>query len=365
MKRFLLPFSVGLLLLGTTARGQVRIKDIAGVQGARSNQLVGYGLVVGLDGSGDGNSTIFTAQSIVNSLQRLGVTVPQGTVKVKNVAAVILTATLPAFVKKGSQIDVTVNSIGDARSLQGGTLIQTPLQGADGNVYAVAQGPVSIGGFNVSAGGSQAQKNHVTAGRIPLGAIVENEVQASLSDGESIQITLKLPDLTTASRIAEAINTKMPETNALAIDSYSVRVSVPPAQRSNLIGFLAKVEALNVQPDNAARIIINERTGTVVIGGEVRIAPCAIAHGSLRIKVENTPVVLPPVPLNPNKGKVVPQKDVLVKESDSKLAAIPATTTVDQLVKALNALGVTPRDLIAILQLMQNGGYITAEIIQQ
>lgn len=351
-----------LVALVSPASGQVRIKDIAGVQGARSNQLVGYGIVIGLDGSGDSNSTIFTAQSVVNALQKMGMTIPQGAIKVKNVAAVMVTAELPAFVKNGSKIDVTVSSIGDARSIQGGTLIQTPLKAADGEVYAVAQGSVSIGGFNVSAGGGTAQKNHVTAGRVPSGANVEREVPASLSDGSSLEITLRKADATTATRIAEAINQKVPASGARAVDPYTVRVGIPETDRGDLVGFIAQLEGLMVTPDVAAKIIVNEKTGTVVIGGDVRIRPCAISHGSLQIKVENTPIVVPPPPgtFLPGKTAVVPHKDVNVKEEPSHLVAIPATTTVDELVRALNKLGVTPRDLIAILQVMQP--YISAEI---
>jgi len=351
------------MLLVSAAGAQVRIKDIAGVQGARGNQLVGYGLVVGLEGSGDSNSTLFTAQSVVNALQRLGVNVPQGLVKVKNAAAVLVTADLPAFVKNGSRIDVTVSSLGDARSLQGGTLIQTPLLGADGEVYAVAQGPLSIGGFNFSAGGSQAQKNHVNVGRIPRGAIVEKEVPTSLTDGQSVEIALKEADFTTASRIAEAINAKMPEAGARALDPYTVRIDIPAANRGNLIGFLAQIEGLTVTPDAAARIVVNERTGTLVIGGEVRVAPCAIAHGSIQIKVDNTPIVAIPPPLSRDgKPVVVPQKDVTVREKRAQMAVVPGNASVDQLVNALNALGVTPRDLISILQAMRAAGYIAADI---
>ena len=353
---------VCLLVLAGSARAQVRIKDIAGVQGARSNQLVGYGIVVGLDGSGDSNSTIFTAQSVVNALQKMGMTIPQGAIKVKNVAAVMVTAELPAFVKNGSKIDVTVSSIGDARSIQGGTLLQTPLKAADGEVYAVGQGAVSIGGFNVSAGGGSAQKNHVTAGRIPSGADVEREVPTSLSDGSSLEITLRKGDATTASRIAEAINQKVPASGAKAVDPYTIRVGIPESNRGDLVGFIAQLEALTVMPDVAAKIIVNEKTGTVVIGGDVRVRPCAISHGGLEIKVDNTPIVIPPPPgtLLPGKAAVVPHKDITVKEDTARLVAIPATTTVDDLVRALNKLGVTPRDLIAILQAMQP--YISAEI---
>lgn len=358
----LLPI-VGLALLTVGAGAQVRIKDIAGVQGARSNQLVGYGLVVGLDGSGDSNSTLFTAQSVVNALQRLGVNVPQGLVKVKNVAAVLVTADLPPFVKNGARIDVTVSSLGDARSLQGGTLIQTPLLGADGEVYAVAQGPLSIGGFNFSAGGSQAQKNHVNVGRIPRGAIVEREVPTSLSDGQTVEITLKEPDFTTASRIAEAINAKLPEAGAQPLDPSTVRVGIPATSQGNLIGFLAQIEGLAVTPDAAAKIVVNERTGTIVIGGEVRVSPCAIAHGNIQVKVESTPIIAIPPPFSKDgKPVVVPQKDVTVKEKRAQLAVVPGNVSVDQLVNALNALGVSPRDLISILQAMRAAGYIAADL---
>jgi flagellar P-ring protein precursor FlgI len=362
MKRTLL---VGMTLLASLpAASQVRIKDIAGVQGARGNQLVGYGLVVGLDGSGDSNQAIFTAQSVANSLLRFNINVPPSLVRVRNVAAVMVTAELPPFVKNGSQIDITVSSIGDARSLQGGTLLRTPLLGPDGEVYAVGQGSLSIGGFNFSAGGASAQKNHVSAGRIPKGARVEQEVPTSITDGRSIQITLKDADFTTASRIADAISERLPGVTATPLDAYAVQVSLPPEFRNNVVGFIAKVEGITVIPDVAARIVINERTGTLVIGGDVRISPCAIAHGSLQIKVENTPVIAIPPPFSANGQPVVlPQKDVIVKENRMKLAAVPATTTVDQLVRSLNALGLTPRDLIAILQMMRAGGHISADVV--
>ena len=350
------------MAIGAPAVGQVRIKDIAGVQGARSNQLTGYGIVVGLDGSGDSNSTIMTAQSVVNALQRFGVSVPMGVIKVKNVAAVMVTAELPPFARNGQRIDVTVSSLGDARSLQGGTLLQTPLQGADGETYAVCQGSVSIGGFNVSAGGSQAQKNHVAAGRIPRGAIVEREVPTSITDGRTLDITLHEPDFTTASRVADAINAKLPDARAAAIDPTTVRVAAPGGG-AGLVGFVSQIEGIVVTPDTPARIVVNERTGTIVIGGDVRITPCAIAHGSLQIKVENTPIVAIPPPFSDNgRPVVVPQKDVTVRETRSKLGALPATNTVEQLVSALNSLGATPRDLIAILQAMRAAGHVTAMI---
>lgn len=364
MRHLRMFFVLAAILFPASVSAQtVRVKDIASVQGARSNQLTGLGLVVGLDGSGDSNSTLFSAQMVVNLLARQGVNVPQGTIKVKNIAAVMVTAELPPFVRKGSRINVTVNSLGDARSLQGGTLLQTPLKGADDQVYAVAQGPLSIGGFNFSAGGSTAQKNHVTVGRIPRGALVEREVSASITDGKSVEITLNDPDLTTANRVAEAIRSKLPDAPAEALDAYTIRVGLPPSAQMNLVGFLAKVEALSVTPDAVAKIVVNERTGTVVVGGNVRVSPCAIAHGSIQVRVDPAPVVAIPPPFSENGQPVVlPLSEVSVRENPAKLATVPETTTIDQLVRALNALGVTPRDLIAILQLMKAGGHIAAEI---
>ena len=348
----------------TNGAGQARIKDIATVQGVRSNQLFGYGLVVGLEGTGDGSSSLFTVSSIVNMLRRQGINVPIDQTRVKNVAAVMVTADLPAFAKEGSPIDVTVSSLGDAKSLQGGTLLQTPLMAANGKVYAAAQGALSIGGFNFEAGGAKVQKNHVNVGRIPRGGIVEKEVPTTLTDGSTIQITLREPDFTTASRMAEAIRRQMPGTGALAMDAATVSVSLPPGRAEDTIGFLAQVETVRLTPDVQAKIVVNERTGTVVMGGNVRLAPGSIAHGAINIRVINTPIVIP-APLNSINAPppvVVPQKDVQVKESVAQFAPIAATTTVTQLVGALNGLGVTPRDLISILQAMHAAGMIAAEI---
>jgi flagellar P-ring protein precursor FlgI len=347
--------------------GLVRIKDIADMQGVRGNQLIGYGLVVGLDGTGDGQSSQFTIQGVVNMLRKLGVVIPADTVKVKNVAAVIVTADLPAFVKTNSKIDVTVSSMGDAKSLQGGTLLRTPLLGPDGEMYASAQGPLSIGGFNFGQGGSSVQKNHVAVGRVPRGAYVEREVPVTLSDGSLTQLTLREPDFTTANRVAEAIRKQLPGVDAQAQDAATVSVQIPADQSGNLIRFLSRVENVSVTPDTQARIIINERTGTVVISGDVRLAPGAIDHGAINVRIENNPIVVPSPSFtkNPPPPLVVPQKDTKVEEKSAQLAAIPATTTVDQLVRALNALGVTPRDLISILQGMHAAGMISAEIVVQ
>lgn len=349
------------------AQGLVRIKDIADMRGGRGNQLFGYSLVVGLEGTGDGQSVGFTPQSVVNMMRRFGLNITVEQARVKNVAAVMVIADLPAFAKPGSRIDVTVSSIGDAKSLQGGTLSQTVLHAADGKIYAVAQGALSIGGFNFEAGGAKIQKNHVNVGRVPQGAYVEREVPMNLSDGSTMQILLRQPDYTTASRIAAAIRTQMPGIGASATDGGTVTVGIPTVQAKDLISFISRVETVRVTPDVSARIVINERTGTVVMGGNVRLSPGAVAHGSISIQVRNAPIVVPSPPdsFNPPPPLVVQQKDVTVTEHGQQLAAIPATTSIAQLVTALNNLGVTPRDLISILQAMHDAGMIAAEIVEQ
>ncbi len=347
------------------ASGLVRLKDIANVQGVRGNQLFGYGLVVGLEGTGDGQSTQFTVDSLVNMLRRMGINAPAAQVTVKNVAAVMVTTTLPAYAKPGSRIDVVVSSIGDAKSLQGGTLLQTPLRAANGQIYAVAQGPLSIGGFNYSSGGSSVQKNDVNVGRIPNGAYVEQGVPMPISrTGDTLSLSLFTPDFTTANRVAEAIQQQVPGVSALAQDADTIRVSIPSALQDDPVAFVARLEHVTVTPDVEARIVVDERTGTVVIGGNVRLAAGAVAHGDINIQVTNTPVVVPAPPMSVNAPPpvVVPQKSTQATESGGKLAVIPATTTVAQLVHALNALGVTPRDLISILQGMHAAGLIQAQI---
>ncbi len=357
-----LAFISILALISTAALAQVRLKDIATIEGARGNQLIGYGIVAGLDGTGDSQSALFTVQSIADALQKFGVNVPAQSIRMKNVAAVMVTANLPPFARPGSEIDVTVSSIGDAKSLQGGTLLQTPLLAANGQVYAAAQGPISIGGFNVSAGGSSVQKNQTNVGLIPNGAYVEQSVPTTITKGQSIHILLNSPDFTTASRVVSAIKSAYPTVTAVAVDPGTVRVDIPPNDHRDLVEFVSQLELLRVVPDTIARIVVNERTGTVVIGGNVTISPCAVAHGNLHIQVQNNPIVAVPPPFSSGKPIVVPNKSVQVQETKSGLAAMPATTTVYQLVRALNALGVTPRDLIAILQTMQASGDIAATI---
>ncbi|MGQ9524037.1 MAG: flagellar basal body P-ring protein FlgI [Armatimonadota bacterium] len=349
------------LALSSAVAQTVRIKDLATVGGVRSNQLVGYGLVVGLNGTGDSQQVRFSSQSIANMLQRFGVTVSPSGLRAKNVAAVMVTADLPPFARAGSRIDVTVSSLGDATSLQGGTLLQTPLMGADGQVYAVAQGAVSVGGFTAGGTGTAVTKNHVTAGRIPAGAIVEREVPMPIGKSGAILLTLGASDFVTASRVASAVNAKLPG-SASAVDAATVRVDVPPNRASDLVGLIAELEELAVEPDAAARVVVNERTGTVVVGGAVRISAAAVTHGDLHVEIGVDTIVAQPPALSGGSTAVVTQPTVSAKEEARAMVAIKATASVDDLVKALNALKVTPRDVIAILQALKQAGALHAAL---
>jgi flagellar P-ring protein precursor FlgI len=341
---------------------QTRIKDVASVSGSGSHKLIGYGLVVGLEGTGDSTRSIFTAQSVANMLEQFGLTVLPAQVQVKNVAAVIVTAELPAFADVGYRLDVTASSLGDAKSLQGGTLLMTPLQGGDGKVYAVAQGPISIGGFQVAAGGDKAQKNHVAVGRVPAGASVVEAVSEPNAPAQKISIFLNRPDFTTASRIADSINQAFGPGAAQARNSANVDVAVPEDQRANLTAFISRIEALPVVPDAAAKVVINERTGTVVIGQNVRVLPVAVSHGSLSVEVRAETAVSQPPPLSPGATVVTPQATLQVEEKPDRLVAISEQNTIEDVVRALNVLGVTPRDLIAILQAMRAANALQAEL---
>ena len=353
------------LLAGLPAHAQTRLKDIAVVQGVRGNQLIGYGLVVGLSGTGDGSGATFTPQSVASLLQKFGVTVPPGALKVKNVAAVMVTATLPAFVKNGSAIDVTVSSLGDAQSLQGGTLLQTPLQAANNQVYAVAQGPLSVGGFLAGGGaGGGVTKNFVTVGRIPGGALVEQDVPTTLlgRSQSALEVTLSRPDFTTAARLVNAINAHRPPgaTGANAEDAATIRVAFAPGTEP--VSLIAALEAIPVETDEVAKVVINERTGTVVMGGDVEVTACAVAHGSLTVSIANAPIISQPTAFSSGVTVTAPRKIISVHEGDERLIPIPTSTTLDKVVRSLNALGVTPRDLIAILQAMKEAGALHAEV---
>lgn len=340
----------------------VRIKDIATIGGVRSNQLTGYGLVIGLDGSGDSKSAVFTASSIANMLQRYGITVDAATLKVKNVAAVLVTADLPPFARPGNRIDVSVSSLGDAKSLQGGTLIQTALMGANGKVYAVAQGALSIGGFSFGSQGAGVQKNHTTVGRIPDGASVEKEVPMQYVENGEITIELRRPDFTTANRVAEAVRDKYPGLNAKAIDAGTIRLNIPGEM--NAVSVISDIHTLTVHTDQVARIVVNERTGVVVVGGNVKIKPVIIAQGGIKVEVRTDPVISQPAPFSP-KGETVVATTSEVKATEEK-ATISIfggeSATIDQLVKGLQALGVTPQDLISILQALKSQGALEAEL---
>lgn len=342
----------------------IRIKDVTHVQGIRENQLIGYGLVVGLAGTGDGSSTAFTAQSLANFLVRNNIQIEPTTIKLKNVAAVIVTAELPAFARKGDKIDVSVNSVGDANSLQGGTLLMTPLYSAvPDRPYAVAQGAVSVGGFSAGAGGSSISKNHVTAGKIPGGAFVEVESPVVFGKADHIRLILNAPDFTTAERIAEVINFNKGTDAAKAVSSAEVTVRVPGEFIGRVPEFMSEIERLPVHPDHRARIVIDERTGTVVMGEDVRISTLALSHGSLTIQITQVNDVSQPEPLS--KGVTTPVKNTGVsgQEESHELAIVNEGVSLGEVVKSLNALGVTPRDLISILQSIQSLGALQAELI--
>jgi flagellar P-ring protein FlgI len=341
-----------------------RIKEIASVQGMRSNALVGYGLVVGLDGTGDQTTqTPFTTQSLNAMLQQMGVTVPAGAAaQLRNVAAVMVTAELPAFARPGQPIDVTVSSIGNAKSLRGGTLISTPLKGADGNIYALAQGNLLVGGAGASANGSKVQINHLAAGRIPAGASVERSVATPLALGNSLQLDLDAADFATAHAVAEAINAAKGAGTAAAIDGRTVRMQVPSGSDAR-VAFLADIENLPVTLSRpAARVVLNARTGSVVMNDAVTIGACAVAHGSLSVTISTTPGVSQPGPLSQGQTVQADKSDISITQQGGSLIQMAAGTKLADVVKALNALGATPMDLLAILQAMKSAGALNAEI---
>jgi flagellar P-ring protein FlgI len=363
MKRFLALFLVA--LAGAPAVPAARLKDLVSIEGVRENQLIGYGLVVGLAGTGDRRQTMFSAQSLTNLLLRMGVSISPTLIQVANTAAVMVTATLPAFAQPGSRIDSTVAAIGDCSNLQGGILVLTSLRGADGQVYAVAQGPVVTGGFSSGRGGSSQTVNHPTVGRAPNSAIVERPAPSVEPHGV-VRLQLHQADFTTSTRIVEAVNKKVAGTSpvAAAENAGLVRVSIPPAFSSNTAGFIAELEALTVEPDNPARVVINERTGTIVMGKDVRIAPVAILHGNLSVEIQTTYSVSQPGIMAPAGAatEVIPQTTVAAKEEKSRNVVLKQGATVEDLVRAMAAIGSTPRDVIAILQNLRSAGALEADI---
>jgi flagellar P-ring protein precursor FlgI len=350
--------------LGTASASLTRVKDIASVKGVRSNPLIGYGLVVGLNKTGDRRQTLFSNQSLAALLNRMGVSVPPDGIKVENVAAVMVTGELPAFAEPGTTIDVTVASIGDAKSLQGGVLLMTPLKGPDNQVYAIAQGALSIGGFGASGGGgNQVQVNHLTVARVPSGARVERRAPNVVFDG-SLEIVLDYSDFTTANRLATAVNRAMGDGTAAAVNARTVAVAIPVSFTDRVVEFIATVEALSVETDVGARVVINERTGTIVMGENVRISSVAVAHGSLSVRIDRQFEVSQPGPFSSRAGEtvVVPDERVDVSEDVARVMQLNEGTTIAELIRALNAIGATPRDIIAILQALRAAGALQAEL---
>jgi len=364
----LLSIAIPLIFMPTSAFA-VRLKDMSYIKGVRPNQLIGYGLVVGLAGTGDGTTSTFTIQSLVSLLSGMGITIDPAQLWIKNVAAVMVTARLPAFARIGAKIDVVVSSTGDARSLLGGTLLLSPLRAANGEVYAVAQGPLTIGGYNVRAYGNSKVKNHTTVGRIPGGALVEREVPFELNGREHLELVLRNPDFTNSVMIEGAINERMAAPVATARDSGTIDLEVPVLFRERVPEMIALLEDIEVLVDRVAKVVLNERTGTVVMGDQVRISKVAVAHGNLTIQIETTPLISQPAPFA-RTGTTVLTGDTEVAategdqpgESEKRELQVVEGATIGDVVGALNALGVSPRDIITILQAIRVAGALQAEI---
>jgi flagellar P-ring protein FlgI len=349
-----------LALLLAAPLSATRLKDLVSIEGVRDNQLIGYGLVVGLAGTGDRQQTLFSAQSLANLLQRMGITVSPTAIRVTNTAAVLVTATLPAFAQPGARLDTTVAAIGDAANLQGGILVLTSLRGADGQVYAVAQGPVVTGGFSSGRGGASQSVNHPTVGRAPGGAIVERAAPSVAPRG-TVRLQLRQSDFTTSARIVESIGKRFG--GAAKADSAGlVTVAIPPEYAARSTEFVAELESLAVDADRPARVVVNERTGTIVLGKDVRIQPVAILHGNLNVEIQTTFAVSQPAPFSQGSTEVVPQTSVSAKEEKARNVVLKQGATVEDLVRALAAIGSTPRDVIAILQNLRTAGALEAEI---
>jgi flagellar P-ring protein precursor FlgI len=341
-----------------------RLKELVSLEGVRDNQLIGYGIVVGLKGTGDRQQTLFTAQSLANMLQQMGVTVNSSTMLVRNTAAAMVTATLPPFAQPGMQIDVTVAAMGDCASLQGGLLLMTSLRGINGQVYSIAQGPVVTGGFILGGAGNTQTVNHPTVGRIPGGAIVEQPAP-SVAPSHQVKLQLHEADFITAARIAEAVNRHFTaEANPIAHADNSglVSVAIPASFSTHATEFIAELEAVTVKPDRAARVVINERTGTIVMGKGVHVSPVAIMHGNLTVEIQTTYSVSQPNALSSGTTQVVPQVSVGVKEEKARNVVLKEGATVEELVRALTSIGSTPRDIIAILQSLRSAGALEAEL---
>jgi len=365
-----LPLLAALFLtLGLAFSGNaqaIRIKEVASIEGVRSNQLTGFGLVVGLDGTGDQTTQMpYTTQGLSNYLQQLGLTLTAASLaqlQMKNVAAVLVTAQLPAFARPGQMLDINVSSVGNAKSLKGGTLISTPLKGADGEVYALAQGNLIVAGAGAASGGSKVTVNHLSVGRIPDGAQVERSVPTSLQEGNSVNLSLNASDFQTARKVAQAVNRKFGDGVAQALDGRTVQVKAP-LNPNDRVSFLAEMEELPVEASVAsAKVIINSRTGSIVLNQAVTLGPCAIAHGNLSVSISSTPVISQPNALSNGQTVVTEKSNIEIKQEPGKLIQLPAAAQLSEVVKALNALGATPQDLLAILQAIKSAGALNAEL---
>jgi flagellar P-ring protein precursor FlgI len=357
--------ALGLLTLGggSPAQAASRIKDLANIEGVRQNQLIGYGLVVGLNGTGDTlNNAPFTKQSLQAMLERLGVNIRGATLRTGNVAAVMVTANLPAFGTQGTRIDVTVSALGDAKSLQGGVLLVTPLLGADGNVYAVGQGSLAINGFQAEGDAAKIVRGVPTVGRIANGAIIEREIEFALNRLNQVRLALRNADFTTAKRIAAAVNDFIGAPTAEPVDPSTVQLTIPRQYQGNVVALLTEIEQLQIEPDLAAKIVIDERSGIIVMGRDVRVSMVAVAQGNLTVTVSENPQVSQPAPLSRGQTVVAPRTNLTVQEDGKKLAVVKDGVSLQQLVDGLNALGIGPRDMIAILQAIKASGAIQADI---
>lgn len=358
-----LALVMGAVIAAPGAHATSRIKDLVNIEGVRQNQLIGYGLVVGLQGTGDTiNNSPFTRQSLQAMLERLGVNIRGQTLRTGNVAAVMVTGNLPAFVTQGTRLDVTVSALGDSKSLQGGTLLVTPLLGADGNVYAVAQGSLAVAGFEAEGEAAKITQGVPTVGRIANGAIIEREIDFALNRLAQIRLALRNADFTTAKRIAAAINDFLGMPTAEPLDPATVQITVPKEYTTNVVGLLTEVEQLQIEPDLPARIVIDERSGIIVMGRDVRVSMVAVAQGNLTVTISEAPQVSQPAPFSRGRTKVVPRTTVGVQEEGHKLAVVREGVSLQQLVDGLNALGVGPRDLISILQAIKAAGAIQADL---
>ncbi len=364
MKKTIYYILAIILLLQITTSAQ-RIKDIAYLSGSEVEQVIGYGLVVGLAGTGDSHRSAFTIQSVTSMLKRFGITVPQSQLKTKNVAAVMVTATLNSFLKSGSKFDVNVSSLGDSKSLAGGTLLMTPLSGMSGDVYGLAQGPMSVGGYDLqTSSGGRVSKNHTSAGRIPRGGVLKRDINPLVDYSSGLSVFLKNPDLSTASNMSNAINSAFGPNTAKANDASEIVVTVPADKQENVVAFLAELESLEINIDYIAKVVLNERTGTVVAGAHVKIMPVSITHGNLNIDVKSMPVISQPGAFS-RTGRTVFFNNLVpeVTEDTSKTVAISGASNVQEVAAALNSLNVSPQDIISIFQALKESGALVAELV--